>query len=213
MEDGQSNDAEIEKFDNHVEVFVEKMELNLPDKKIQTYIHATTEDIKYFTFGDFCSDNIRNGYVTNDYVIHSWNWTTQNVEHEANHYIFNQQINNAPATFFSEGVVVWYEYKKNAEMGKIIFQEAVKHADYVLTDVVLGKEYFFQGNKFYFISAIFTDYLMDTYGLNKFKELYRYDRNDLLSAFEKTYSKPLSEILDEYKKWLMSKSANQDLNR
>jgi len=213
LEDEKSYDAEIKEFDNHVETFVEKMELSLPEKKIQVYIHATPEDIKYFAFGDLCSDGIMYGYVTNDYVIHSWNWTKHIVEHEASHYIFNQQINDAPATFLSEGVVVWYEYKKNAEMGKIIFQGAVEHADYDLTDVILGKENFFQGDKFYFISAIFTDYLMDTYGLDKFKELYRYDRRDLLSAFEKTYSKPLSEILDEYKKWLMSKSANQNLNQ
>jgi len=213
LEDEKLIDAVIEEFDNHVEVFVEKMKLSLPEKKIQAYIHAAPEDIKYFAFGDLCSDGIMYGYVTNDYVIHSWNWTKHIVEHETNHYIFNQQINEAPATFLCEGVVVWYEYRKNAEMGKIIFQGAVEHTDYDLTDVILGKENFFQGDKFYFISAVFTDYLIDTYELDKFKELYRYDRRDLLAAFEKTYSKPLSEILDEYRKWLMSKSANQNLNQ
>jgi hypothetical protein len=213
LDDEKSYDAEIEELDNHVEVFVEKMDLSLPEKKIIAYIHATPEDIKYFAFGDLCSDEIIYGYVTNDYVIHSWNWTKHIVEHEVNHYIFNQQVNAAPATFLAEGVVIWYEYRKNAEMGKIILQRAIEHADYDLTDVILGKENFFQGDKFYFISAIFTDYLMDIYGLDKFKELYRYDRRDLLSGFEKTYGKPLSDMLDEYKKWLMSKSANQDLNQ
>jgi len=209
-ENGKSNDSEIEEFDNHVEVFVEKMELNLPEKKIIAYIHATPDDIKYLTFGDLCSDGITYGRVTNDYVIHSLNWTRHLVEHEANHYIFNQQLNKSAATFLSEGVVVWYEYKKNAEMRKFIFPVVIEHVDYDLTDVILGKENFFQGDKFYAISAIFTDYLMDAYGLNKFKELYRYDRRDLLSGFEKTYSKPLSEILEEYKKWVRAKSANQD---
>jgi hypothetical protein len=210
LENGKSNDAEIDKLDNHVEVFVKKMKLNLPEKKIKTYIHATQDEIKYFTFGDLCNDGIRNGYVTNDYVIHSWEWTRENVEHEANHHIFNQQVNESPAIFLSEGVVVWYEYKKNAEMKDIIFQRAIEFADYDLTDVILGKENFFQGDKYYFISAIFTDYLMDTYGLDKFKDLFRYDRQNLLSGFEKAFSKPLSEILKEYKKWLRTKSANQD---
>ena len=202
LEDKKSNDAEIEEFDNHVEVFVEKMKLNLPENKLIMYIHATPEDIKYFSsyLDALCSDGIMYGYVTNDYVIHSWNWTKHIVEHEVNHYIFNQQINAAPATFLSEGVVVWYEYRKNAEMGRFIFQGAVEHIDYDLTDAVLGKENFFQGDKFYFISALFTDYLMDTFGLDKFKELFNYDRRDLLSGFEKTYGKPLSEILEEYKK-------------
>jgi hypothetical protein len=213
LEDGKSNDAEIEEFDNHVEVFVEKMELSLPEKKIKAYIHATPVDIKYFAFGDLCSEGIMYGYVTNDYIIHSWNWTRHIVEHEINHYIFNQQVNKEPATFLSEGVVVWYEYKKNAEMKKFIFPVAVKHVDYDLTDVILGKENFFQGDKFYFISAIFTDYLMDTYGLDKFKELFRYDRRNLLSGFEKTFGKSLSKILEECKKWLLAKSANQDLNQ
>jgi hypothetical protein len=212
LEDGKSNDAEIEEFDNHVEVFVEKMGLHLPEQKIKAYIHATPEDIKYFTPGDLCSDGIRYGYVTNDYVIHSWNWTRHIVEHESNHYIFNRQVNKAPATFLSEGIVVWYEYRKNAEMRKFIFPVAIEHADYDITNVVSGKENFFQGDKFYAISAIFTDYLMDIYGLDKFKELFKYDRDDLLSGFEKIYGKPLSEILEEYKKWLLVKSADQDLS-
>ena len=213
LEDGKSNDAEIEEFDNHVETFVRKMELSLPEKKLEVYIHATQEDIQIFTgfFDDLCNDGLTYGRVTRDYAIHSWGWTRHIVEHEINHYIFNQQINKERfATFFCEGVAVWYDYKKNADMENFFFSIAVEHVDYDLTDVILGKENFFQGDKFYAISTVFTDYLMDTYGLNKFKELYRYDRHDLLSGFEKTYSKPLSEILEEYKKWVRAKSANQD---
>ena len=94
-------------------------------------------------------------------------------------------------------------------MRNFFFSLAVEHVDYDLTDVILGKEYLQQGDKFYAISAVFTDYLMDTYGLNKFKELFRHESNDLLSGFEKTCGKPLSGILEEYKKWLMYKSVNQ----
>jgi len=207
LEDEKAIVAKIEEYDKHVEVFVEKMELDLPKKKIKTNIHATQEEIKYFTFGDLCNDDIRNGFVTGD-EIHSWNWSRENVEHETNHHIFNQQVNEIPAIFLCEGVPMWYEYTKNEELKNIIFQRAIEFADYDLTDVICGKENFHQGDKFYFISAIFTDYLMDTYGLSKFKELYRYDTRDLLSGFEKILGKPLSDILEEYKKWLLSISVN-----
>jgi len=47
-------------------------------------------------------------------------------------------------------------------MRNFFFPLAMEHVDYDLTDVILGKENFHQGDKFYAISAVFTDYLMDT---------------------------------------------------
>ena len=45
---GKVSDDELKKYDNHVEAFVKKMELSLPEKKINTYIHATQDQINTF---------------------------------------------------------------------------------------------------------------------------------------------------------------------
>ncbi len=203
----------IEKYDNHAEAFVKKMELSLPEKKIKTYIHETQEEIKYFSgfFGALCDEGTVHGFVTGE-EIHSWKWGGA-IKHEANHHLFNQQINSMPSTFLSEGVQKWYEYTTDTQAKEQGFQKAREFADEDLTDVICGKTYFFQGDKYYLISGIFTDYLIESHGLDKFKELYRYDTQDILLGCEKTYNKMLSEILGEYKKWLLSESISNGITK
>jgi len=201
LEEREVNDAEIEKYDNHAEAFVKKMELSLPEKKIKTYIHATQEEIKYFSgfFGALCGGTVH-GFVTGA-EIHSWKWGGA-IEHEANHHLFNQQIHKMAPTFLSEGIQKWYEYTVSTEKKEKGFQRAREFADEDLTNVICGNANFFQGDKYYLISGIFVDYLVETYGLNRFKELYRYETRDILLGFENTYNKPFTEILANYKKWL-----------
>ena len=196
------NDLNIERFDNHVEAFVKKMELNLPESKIKTYIHATQEEIKLFSgfFGALCGGTVH-GFVTGN-EIHSWKMGGA-IEHEANHHLFRQAENKAFNTFLSEGVQKWYEYTVNDEYKARGFEKAREFADEDLTDVICNRINFFQGDKYYLISGIFIDYLIVTYGLNKFKELCKYETFNILQGFENTYSKPLSEILADYKNWLL----------
>ena len=205
LDDRKANDAEIEKFDKHAESFVKKMGLSLPEKKIKTYIHATQEEIKYVCgfFNALCG-GITHGFVTGD-EIHSWKWGGA-IEHEANHHLFAQVHEMAP-TFLLEGIQKWYEYTMNVEEREKGFQRAREFADEDLTNVICGRADFFQGDKYYLISGIFTDYLIDAYGLDKFKKLYRYETRDILSGFETSYGKSLSKILEEYKEWL-TKSIN-----
>ena len=203
------NDTEFDKYDIHAEAFVKRMELNLPEKKIKTYIHATQEEIKYFSgsFGGLCGGTTY-GFVAGD-EIHSWKMGGA-IKHEANHHLFNQQINKMAATFLNEGIQKWYEYSISEEDKAKGFEKAIEIADYDLSEVICGKENFFQGDKYYLVSGIFTDYLIETYGLNKFKELYKYEALEILSGFEKTYNKPLSLVLEDYKKWLHIKPYNQN---
>jgi len=209
------NDVEMEKCDKQIEAFAKKLELSLPKNKIKTYIHATQDEIKYFSgvFGALCGGTV-NGFATGDDEIHSWKWENVGIiEHESIHHLFNPQVNKMPVTFLSEGVPTWYNYTMHAEEKERGFQQAIELIDHDLTDVICGKENFYQGDKYYLISGIFMDYLINTYGLNKFKELYKYNTRDILSGFEKTYGKSLSEILVEYKNWLLSKVSDKNLNQ
>ena len=200
------NDEEIKKYDNHVEAFVQKMELNLPEKKVKTFIHATQEEIKYMSgwFGTLCENNNMNGFVTGE-EIQSLKFSGF-IEHEVNHHLFNRQVHKMAPTFLSEGIQKWYEYTVSTEEKEKGFQRAREFADEDLTKVICGNANFFQGDKYYLISGIFIDYLLDIYGLNKFKKLFRNETRDILSGFENTYDKPLPVILEEYKKWLLTKS-------
>jgi len=208
------NNEAIEQYNKHIEIFVEKMKLSLPEKKVKAHIHATQEEIKYFSglFVALCGSTLH-GFVTGD-EIHNWMWKESTIVHETIHLLFDPQVNNKSATFLNEGVPTWYEHIMCAEEKERGFLKAIEFIDYDLTSVISGEEFFYQeDDKYYLISGIFTGYMIETYGVDKFKELYRHERRDILYGFEKTYGKPLSEVLEEYKKWLLSKNTNHKLNQ
>ena len=123
---------------------------------------------------------------------------------------FVDQVNNeAATTFFAEGIQKWYEYTQKDAEKKRGLEKAREFADEDLTEVICGKTSFYQGEKYYLISGIFTNYLIDIYGLNRFKELYKYSiyNIDVLQGFIKIYGKPLSEILANYRNWLLPSEA------
>lgn len=199
----KGSEEKLKHYDDHAEAFSKKMELSLPDKKVLTYIHADQEEIKYMCgfFYTLCEGGgTVHGFVTGD-EIHSWGFGGA-VEHEANHNLFNQPLNKRPATFLSEGIQKWYEYSNDDKLKEAGRLKATEFIEEDLTDMICGRGMFFQGDKYYLISGIFVDYLMEKYGLDKFKEVFRYGTDDILNGFEKTYGKSLAQILDDYKEWL-----------
>ena len=119
--------------------------------------------------------------------------------------IIDQISNETATTFFSEGIRKWYEYTQKDTEKERGLERAREFADEDLTEVICGRTSFYQGEKYYLISGIFTNYLIDAYGLNRFKEFNKYSiyDTDMTQGFLYSYGKPLSEILAGYKKWLL----------
>ncbi len=192
----------LQKYDIHVERFVDRMELDLPVHKIILYIHADQEEITYNSglFIVLCSPGSSIGGFVTGSIIHSTG--LESVEHEANHRLFDQVNKKAPI-FLAEGIQKWYEFSNDDELKKKGFLKAKEFINEDLTGVILGTSQFFQEDKYYLISGIFADYLLSKYGLNKFKAVYKYQQSEMDLGFEKTYEKPLSVILQDYKTWLL----------
>jgi len=193
--------TELENFDNHVEAFVKKMELSLPLQKIESYIHADQTEISYLCgfFHAPCGGGKISGFYKGG-IIHAHRGKGS-IKHETNHLLFNQ-INNSAPTFLGEGIQTWYENYESPQKRESGIETALEFINEDITDVILTGRGFHQGKKYYRISGIFTDYLIETYGLNKFKELYGHNYTNAENAYIETYGKPLHEILAGYKSWL-----------
>ena len=191
----------MKRYDLHVEQFVNKMELRLPTEKIINYIHACQDEIIYNTglFVMLCNTGTVNGFVTGS-TIHSTGLDA--IEHEANHQLF-AQVNDRAPIFFAEGIQKWHEFSIDYKIKEKGFIKAKEFFNEDLTGVIKGTSSFFQGDKYYLISGIFVDFLITEYGLNKFKEIYLYQTDDVDSGFKCVYGKSLSLVLQDYQKWLL----------
>lgn len=196
-------DELIERYDRHVEDFVEKLKLDMPQEKIKTYIHADQPEIKYMTgnYRDLCYDGTMYGYAPGN-EIHSWAFSGNTIEHESGHNLINSQINKWTGNFISEGIQMWYLFNSNDEFMQQGILMAKQFASEDLSGVICGEDNFFQGDKYYLISGIFVGYLIEKYGIDKFKELYTFNYNEMPAGFEKTYSKSLLAIIEDYQAWL-----------
>lgn len=195
---------QVIKYDNHVESFVEKLKLELPTEKIQACIHPDQQGIKYMSgnYTAICYDGIMYGYALND-EIHSWGFSGNTIEHESGHWLINSQINKTTGNFISEGVQMWYMFTTSDEFKQMGIAMANQFASEDLTDIISGKGNFFQGDKYYLISGIFVDYLIEKYGIDKFKELYKFNYDEMFIGFEKVYGEALPKIVEDYRGWLV----------
>ena len=154
------------------------------------------------TYSDLCYNGTMYGYALND-EIHASGFSDNAIQHEAGHWLINNQINKTTANFISEGIQMWYMLSTNDEFKQQGLLMARQFSTEDLTDVITGKENFFQGDKYYLISGIFVSYLIEKYGVEKFKELYSFNHDEMLIGFEKTYSTSLPAIVQDYNKWVV----------
>lgn len=113
------------------------------------------------------------------------------VEHESIHVL----MGNA-STLFSEGIVGYYystvdclEWKRNRSI-------VSQNSDFLIQDFITGKNGFDFSELAYAASGYFAKFLIDTYGLEKFKMISKYE--DVHKGFEEVYDKSLDEIIAEW---------------
>lgn len=194
--------TKLDSFDLFVEDIVRFFEIPKPSYRIPCFIHFDQEEISYISthFDHACEG--KTWGVLNLNEIHSKGFNGA-IEHETAHILFNSEYNNFMLTFFSEGIVKYYEMIKYPEQLAYGIATAIKYSDEDLIPVILGLENFFQGSKYYNISGVFVKYLIDRWGLEKFKQFYRADNIEI--GFKDTFNVDLSYSLEGYREWLKQK--------
>jgi len=171
------------------------LELTKPVFKIPCYIYSS--ETEKFIFTGFPGG----GAVTYGRDIHSLGFGS--IEHETVHALFNNLVSEPSGNFFNEGIQQYYEQKiypevlaRDKELSKKYMNEPIeKWANDSINFFSTPSE----NGRFlaYPISGLFVKYLLENYGLSKFKEFYI--KTDTESGFEEVYGETLKDVVMKWK--------------
>jgi hypothetical protein len=182
-------------FDQYFDEAITRLELEQPDYKIHCYIYAD-ENEKFILSG-----TPGPGGVTYGKEIHTLGFDF--VEHESVHVLFNNAVAQPNNNFFNEGIRQYYEYITDAKslaagrktVRKYLNEPIEKWANESINFFGTPTE-----NRWpvaYPASGLFVKYLIDNYGLDKFKQFY--GKLDIEAGFLDVYGEPLADVVKEWK--------------
>ena len=118
------------------------------------------------------------------------------VEHESIHILCGNQWDRSTSTFWSEGIVGYYYYCIDSLIWKKDRLIVSNFNGTQIKDIILGH---FPGfsETFYAISGHVVKFLIDSYGLEKFKKLVAYENAS--KGMVDTYSKSIDSVMAEWK--------------
>ena len=113
--------------------------------------------------------------------------------HEMTHWIA-WQIGNPASNAIHEGTAVWFEHKFLGVDGNAWVKWFIDTGRYIKISDLMNNEYFIKksGNVTYPLMGAFTGWLIDTYGMDKYLEFYRY--RDCSEGLFSAYGKSLEEL-------------------
>ena len=165
------------------------LHFDYPKRKIECYLYNDLEQKYYLSATPGFGNPFPNAYQN-----HSVGFGP--AEHESIHILMGNV-----STIFSEGIVGYYystkdslEWKKN----KAIISQ---HPDFSIKDFLNNTNNFDFSQLSYAASAHFAKYLIDTYGIEKFKSASTYD--DIKNGFREIYNKSFDEISDEWNEYYL----------
>jgi len=168
------------------------LQLKKPTRKINAYIYQDKYE-KYFLSATTGLGNV----FPEGWEIHTVG--TGAIEHESIHLIYDNEC-FCNSAFISEGVQGYYFCTTNSDQWKSNQQFTKENYNKMdIEKALLDDEYFWREPKYgYPISASFVKFLIDSYGLEKFKCFGRIS-NDTDSAMT-IYHKTLKELKGEWEK-------------
>jgi len=139
-------------------------------------------------------------------VIYNETGNNDVIIHESIHILFNNEINNDnKSTLLDEGIVGYamslldsVKIKKNPESVKLCFKDPIdKWFDERIDS---GRE--IPPNKLYPISGAWVSYLIEKFGLEKFKNLYSLPKSELKNGYKQIYHKSITELTNDFKDYI-----------
>lgn len=186
-------DSLFKSEDTKIERAIRLLELKPPKRKIECYMYKDIAQ-KYY-----CSATPGWG---NPFILAWQNHSVGigAVEHESIHILFNNQYRPFMTTFYSEGIVGYYYSIIDSLGWKKTRALLSRDLAFPIKTLIMDFHSLGFSDMTYAASAYFSRFLIDTFGLDKFKELVTYD--DIEAGFNKTYKKSLDEIIEIWKSYL-----------
>lgn len=156
----QNTDSILYNEDKKIDSILNFFGLEQPDRKIECFLYKDFKQ-KYYLSATPGSGNI----FTLAYQNHSIGPGV--VEHESIHILFNDQVGSF-SSFFSEGVVGYYYACKDSNSWKRTRMLITNKTDFTIKNYLVSNRFNFSSVD-YAASAFFVKYLIDSYGLEKFK--------------------------------------------
>jgi hypothetical protein len=200
-------------YDAIVEQICETMGLPLPDFKIQCMIHSEANEARLFSnwfalLGcDILKDSVTFGASING-VIHVIGEDKGLISHESFHAVWDRLV-GIRNTFFAEGAQMHYEFIRDSSKIAAALEVTKRHKDYDLKPLITTGKTFFsaptENNRSiaYPISGLFSMYLIEQYGLDKYKLLFKAEKGE--DGFPQVYELKLDTILAGFHSWIDSK--------
>jgi hypothetical protein len=184
--------------------FCDTYKVPMPKQKLKYFIHSDPYEINIVsgspkpgsTAGFVIDSNINT--VGLDYGL---------LTHEGVHFIFNSSV-SSPNGFFNESIPSSFSYFLNPNQIKSDCRLIESFLSYDFESLITAKVDFWKGPNnnglllSYPISGLFVKYLIDFYGINKFREFLKYA--NVYEGFAIVFNRDISNIISDWKKWIIN---------
>ena len=190
--------------------FSKASQIDLPGKPIKFYIHSNPNVARLLSNHgwDDCKEFEKDfvfGTVKFD-IIHTVGLDFVFIAHETVHNIWNDKY-NVQNFLLNEGVAVYYSLiidymEKYIEVQSTqenqFYTMLQSKMDYNFSELIANKEKFWEKPKLsYAFAGLFTKFLINNYGLKKFKVIYKNYRNP--KSFKNVYKITLDKLINDFK--------------
>jgi len=173
--------SEDAKFDDVLRM----LKFDSPERKIECYLYKDLEQKYYMSATPGFGNPFPRAYQN-----HSVGFGP--AEHESIHIL----LGNA-STIFSEGIVGYYYSTKDSMEWKRTKSIVSQHPDFSIQDFLNNSNNFDFSQLSYAASAHFAKYLIDTYGVEKYKSAAAFE--DMDKGFKEIYNETFNEMADGWK--------------
>lgn len=212
--DKKLNGEALPNPDSIVTDICRKLELPLPDFQINAYLSADPNATRLFsnfffmTGCDTLASDMRFATVQLG-AIHCVGVDAGFIVHESVHYLWERSVPREDTNeFLSEGIQIWYQFSGHDGRFEKALEVQRKYAAHDLRDWILegSAASFWSGPSendwpaAYDISGVFVRFLIDGWGMEKFKAFYAFDGKE--KGLSSIYGLSLDETLNRYSEWL-----------
>lgn len=142
------------------------------------YFYETREDLQHF-LAQSLRQTIYGKSLPGSNHITGLNIAT--LRHEAGHTVLDFTLGKNPNPFWHEGFRQFIEYFFSEEAFQNDWQKTKENLELLTTGLIVGNTNYFSNWTNYPVSGIFVKFLIEKYGMEKFKTAYRFNNmNDLL---------------------------------
>lgn len=185
-------------IDEYIKSLCSHLDVQSDIKRLKTYVYSNMEDLQFFIAVPKAM-TVYGKSIGN--ISHLQNFDLTIFKHETAHSIIEEKIGKTENVFFLEGFATYTAYLFSKEVFINDVEVVKKNVDLLKKSIMKEGSYEFYSNMTYYpLSAVFTKYLIDLMGLNRFKEVYL--AKDVEDAVLNITGKNFDQHLEDFKRYI-----------